>query len=302
MHLREVEVGPDEVETRLDRFLTRTFPDLTRSFVQKLIASGNVLVNGRPARANLRPLPGMRISVAIPEPEPTALRPTPLPLAIVYEDDDIVVVDKPAGLVVHPAPGHATDTLVNALLARYPHLSTGNALRPGIVHRLDKDTSGLLVVARNDRALHVLQSQMQRHEVLKEYLALVCGTVRPDQGTIEAPIGRHPIHRQRMAVVERGREARTHFRVLERFRAYTLVAVQLETGRTHQIRVHFNALGHPVVGDPVYGRGGDLGLTRQFLHAHRLGFHRPSDGEWVVFESPLPHDLAAALDRLREQP
>ncbi|MBI2941676.1 MAG: RluA family pseudouridine synthase [Chloroflexi bacterium] len=299
-----VQVAPGETETRLDRLLTRELPDLSRSSIKRLIESGHVRVDGQPARASWRPVPGARITVEVPPPVPTTLVPRELPLRIIYRDDDVLVIDKPPGLVVHPAPGHAQDTLVNALIALEPALHAGEPLRPGIVHRLDKDTSGLIVVARNERALRELQGQMQRRQVRKEYLALVRdfpdpARALPERGTIEAPIGRHPRERQRMAVVERGRPARTHFVVRERSPGYALVEVQLETGRTHQIRVHLAAIGHPVAGDPIYGTAGELGLGRQFLHAWHLGFARPSDGAWVELESPLPADLAVVRDRLR---
>ena len=301
MELREVEVSAADARTRLDVFLARVFPDLSRAFVRKLVEAGLVTVEGRPAKASTRPTSGQRVIVQVPPPEPSELAPQPMPLTIVYEDPDVLVIDKPPGLVVHPAPGHPADTLANALRARYPYLQIGGALRPGIVHRLDKDTSGLLVVAKDDRAMASLVDQMKRRVVRKEYLALVHGSVQPDQGVIEAPVGRHPRDRKRMAVVSGGREARTHFTVLERFERYTLVEARLETGRTHQIRVHFASLGHPLVGDPVYGaaRKEWPPLRRQFLHAHRLGFALPSSGRPVLFESPLPDDLRIALDEVR---
>ncbi len=300
METRTLEVSPAEAGARLDVLLARAFPDLSRSAVQRLVEQGLVEVAGRPVRASARPTAGQQVVVRIPPPAPTELVPQPLPLAVVYEDEDVLVIDKPAGLVVHPAPGHPTDTLANALRARYPDLEIGGALRPGIVHRLDKDTSGLLVVAKHDRALASLVDQMKRRAVRKEYVALVHGNLPRDAGVIDAPLGRHPHERKRMAVVPGGREARTHFRVLERFGQYTLVEARLETGRTHQIRVHFAALGHPLAGDPVYGASREaLPLRRQFLHACRLGFALPGSGREVLFESPLPADLRAALDRLR---
>ncbi|MBI4322496.1 MAG: RluA family pseudouridine synthase [Chloroflexi bacterium] len=277
------------------------YPDLSRSHVQKLITSGRVLVDGKPAKPSTRLFAGARIRLEIPPPQPTELVPEAMPIAVVYEDEDVIVVDKPAGLVVHPAPGHPAGTLVNALLARYPNLRISDTLRPGIVHRLDKDTSGLLVIARNDRAMARLTQQMKNRQVLKEYLALVHGMMRESEGVIDAPIGRHPKKRKQMAVVEGGRLAKTHFTVLARFSGYTVVRVRLETGRTHQIRVHFAWIGHPVAGDAVYGsRKTDLPLARQFLHAQKLGFSLPSSGEYVEFASPLPPDLAVALDHLRK--
>jgi 23S rRNA pseudouridine1911/1915/1917 synthase len=299
---RAVQVSAAEAGTRLDVVLARAFPDLSRSMVQRLVEAGLVSLGGRTARASDRPRAGDLILVQIPPPQATHLVPTEMPLAVVYEDDDVLVIDKPAGLVVHPAPGHPDDTLVNALLARYPNLTVGNSLRPGIVHRLDKDTSGLLVVARNDRAMASLVDQMKRRTVRKEYLALVRGNLSQEHGLIEAPIGRDPRARQRMAVVADGREARTWFRVLERLGRYTLVEARLETGRTHQIRVHLASIGHPVAGDQVYGPGRtNLPLRRQFLHAYRLGFALPGDGRPVLFESPLPEDLRGTLDAARAE-
>ena len=222
-----------------------------------------------------------------------------LPLDIIYEDEDLLVVNKTAGMVVHPSPGHVDDTLVNAVLARYPDLQHVEGLRPGIVHRLDRDTSGLIIVAKNAHAQAALIEQMKRHEIVKRYLALVEGVVSSDNGSIDAPIGRDPRHRQQMAVTATGsREARTHFRVLERFQRHTLLLLQLETGRTHQIRVHLKAIGHPVVGDPVYGSGntrGNISLKRQFLHAFQLTFTHPMSGKVLELEAPLPEDLKFVL-------
>ncbi len=293
-------LGEEEAGHRVDRVAALLVPDLSRSQVKRLLKAGQITLNGRSVRPSEVVHAGDRLDVAVPPPEPDATLPQDIPLQIVYEDAAVVVVDKPAGLVVHPAPGHPHGTLVNALLARYPELSVGGALRPGIVHRLDKDTSGLLVVARSDAARQALMAQMKRRAMLKAYLVLVKGHVPERQGVIEAPIGRHPKRRKRMAVVPTGRPACTHYRVLEELGPYSLVEARLETGRTHQIRVHLAHRGHPVLGDPVYGRqAGALGLERQFLHAYRLGFCLPSSGEYREFESPLPADLAAVLERLR---
>ena len=295
-------LGQEEAGRRLDQVTAALLPDLSRSRVQQLIRSGLATLNGESVRCSQPVRPGDRLDLVIPPPEPTEPIPQDIPLQIVYEDEDIVVVDKPAGLVVHPAPGHPHGTLVNALLARYPDLSAGGALRPGIVHRLDKNTSGLLVVARRDAAHRALVGQMRRRSMLKAYLVLVDGHMPEREGVIEGPIGRHPRQRKRMAVVSTGRPARTHYRVLEELGPYSLVEARLETGRTHQIRVHFAHSGHPVLGDPTYGRrAGVLGLTRQFLHACRLGFALPSSGEWREFEAPLPEDLAEALEKLRKR-
>jgi 23S rRNA pseudouridine1911/1915/1917 synthase len=283
---------------RLDKYLSQELEELSRTRVQKLIEQGLVTVNKSPARASLKLNAGDRVTVTIPAPAPSGLTPHPMPLSITYEDSDILVVDKPAGLLVHPSPGHADDTLVNAVLARCPDLpGIGGSLRPGVVHRLDKGTSGLIVIAKNDAALSHLQRQLKQRTVLKRYLVLVRGHLSPEEGAIEAPIGRHPHHRQRMAVVSGGREARTRYRVLQRLGDYDLLEVAPETGRTHQIRVHLSAIGYPVAGDAIYGVKVPF-LGRQFLHACCLGFRLPSSGEYVEFRSELPPDLSQALSRL----
>lgn len=321
---RTLEVPPEAAGQRLDVFLAGAAGlGFTRSRVQSLIERGLVRLEGRPARAAQRVRAGERVEVAPPEPEPAAARPEAIPLEVVHEDADLLVIDKPRGLVVHPAPGHPGGTLVNAVLARCPDLAAINdVVRPGIVHRLDKDTTGLLVVAKNAGAYASLSGQLKERAVRREYLALVHGQPR-DEGTVEAPIGRHPTDRKRMAVVERGRPAVTRYRVLERFPSppgrapgggggrgggYALLAVRLETGRTHQIRVHMAHIGHPVAGDPLYGAGPRgrrdapdrfLGLAGQALHAGRLAFRHPRTGAWVEFSAPPPEDFAAALARLR---
>lgn len=294
-------VIPDETASgRLDRYLAAALPDLSRSYVQQLIGDAHVRVNGKTVKASYAVQPGDQISLTLPLPQPTDIVPENIPLQIVYEDADLLVVDKPAGMVVHPAPGHSTGTLVNALLYHYPTMQIGADLRPGIVHRIDRDTSGLLVVAKHDRAKTTLQAQQQAREMLKIYLALIDGHFKEPQGVIDAPIDRNPSDRLRMAIVPTGRHARTYFRTLELLGPYSLVEAKLETGRTHQIRVHFAHKHHPVVGDPLYGSrraGQPLGLTRQFLHAHRLGFTR-LNGAWIECVSPLPADLQAVLDKL----
>ncbi|MGQ9676276.1 MAG: RluA family pseudouridine synthase [Chloroflexota bacterium] len=301
MQRRETVVTPAHAGLRLDRFLADVYPDLSRSLAQRLIANGAVWVDGQAVKAASRVTVGQVVSVQVPRPEPIGVVPEPLPLQVIYDDPDLVVIDKPAGLVVHPAAGHPRGTLVNALLARYPNLAIGTSLRPGIVHRLDKDTSGLMVVAKNDLAQASLSCQIKERQVLKEYLALVHGHVRATRGTIDAPIGRDPRDRKRMAVVASGRMARTHFSLKERLAEYDLLDVQLETGRTHQIRVHLASIGHPVAGDQVYGRPDrEIGLERQFLHAFKLGFRLPRTDEYVEFTSPLPADLEATLERLRQ--
>lgn len=299
--------GAAEAGTRLDRFITAALPSLSRTRVQALIARGEVHVEGRLARASQLVEAGQEITISAPADGTVAgarpsVEPEPIPVPIIYEDDTLLVVDKPAGMVVHPAPGHPTGTLVNALAGRLPPATgdgtTGNALRPGIVHRLDKDTSGLMVVARDETTHAALAAQMKAHRTIKRYLALVEGRMPVPEGAIEAPIGRDPRQRQRMALVSvegGGREARTRFRVLREHRGRSLLELELETGRTHQIRVHLAAVGHPVVGDPIYGRLQAPLPPRQFLHAAHLEFEHPTTHAWLSFDAPLPPDLEAFL-------
>ncbi len=289
---------------RLDRYLVAHLPELSRAALQRLIESGEVLVNGAPTRPAYKVRVGDRLLVRIPPPEPTELLPEPIPLDIVYEDEALIVINKPAGLVVHPGAGNPRGTLVNALLYHCPTLSVGGAVRPGIVHRLDKDTSGLLVVAKNDVAHQRLQQQFKRREVHKRYVALVIGAVKVASGYVNAPIGRHPVQRLKMAVVEGGREARTRWTVRARYvdaagRPYTLLDVDLETGRTHQIRVHMAWLGYPLVGDTLYGpQRSPLPAPRQCLHAASLAFTHPLTGAALAFTAPLPEDFQRVLDDL----
>ncbi len=295
-------VADEQAGRRLDRYVADELPDLSRSYVRQLIEDGHIRLNGRDARPSAALRPGDEVSVRRPLPRPTDLVPEDIPLEVVYEDADVVVVNKPAGMVVHPAPGHTSGTLVNALLARYPDLTVGDDLRPGIVHRLDRDTSGLLMVARHDVARHFLQAQQQARTMSKRYLAVTDGRFKEPEGVIDAPIGRHSVDRKRMAVTADGRSARTHWRVLEDLGEYTLIEARLETGRTHQIRVHFAFKSRPLLGDPLYGPKkprATFGLARQFLHAYRLGFVLPSSRVWAEFESPLPEDLQQALEKLR---
>jgi 23S rRNA pseudouridine1911/1915/1917 synthase len=296
-------ITPAEAGQRLDRYLVTVLAELSRSHIQQLIASEMILINGRASKPGyiLRIGDEILVNTTTLAAPASSAKPQSLPLDIVYEDEDLLVINKAPGMVVHPAPGHSEDTLVNALLAHYPDLQAASTdARPGIVHRLDRDTSGLLVVARNARAQAALVEQMQRHEIVKRYLALVEGVIALDAGSIDAPIGRNPRHREQMAVVLTGsREARTHFRVQERFSHHTLLLVQLETGRTHQIRVHLKAIGHPIVGDPTYGSGNVIRgsrLQRQFLHSFQLQFAHPLRGEQLQFETPLPADLQYVLD------
>lgn len=293
------ELIADRAGERLDVFVARRLPELTRSRVRRLVDDGLVTVGGRLARkAGLALEGGERVLVKVPPPEPAALEPETIPLRVVHEDGDLLVIDKPAGLAVHPSPGHASHTLVNAVLAHCPDLSgIGGVGRPGIVHRLDKDTSGLIIVAKHDQAHLSLARQLKERRVEKTYLALVEGRVRPREGVIDAPIARHPRDRKKMAVVDRGREARTRYRVLREVDGRSLLEVSPETGRTHQIRVHLAALGHPITGDQVYGparaAGGRRGarpgsLRRQFLHAQRLAFAHPATGERLELEARWP--------------
>lgn len=283
---------------RLDRYLAVRFPGFSRSAVQRWIAEGLVLVDGRPAKASQKVAGGQRIQVTVPPPTPEDLVPEARPLDILYEDADLVLLNKPPGEVVHPAPGHSTGTLVQALLAHCTDLTgVGGRLRPGIVHRLDKDTSGVLLVAKNERTFRALQEQFKAREVRKTYLALVHGHPHEPAGRIEAPIGRDPHSRQRMAVVPGGRTAVTRYRVLRSVGSYALVLAQPVTGRTHQVRVHLAFLGHPVAGDALYGPR-RAPFPRQFLHAWCLGFHHPSTGKWMEVRAPLPADLRAALRAL----
>lgn len=288
----------DNSGVRLDKYVSEQYPELSRTQTQKLIGNGHIRVNDRIAKAGHKLNAGDRITVSLPTTTPSTLTPEAIPLNIIYEDDDVLVIDKPAGLAVHPAPGHPSHTLVNAILFHLSGLpDTGDWQRPGIVHRLDKDTSGVMLVAKNSAAYQNLTGQFKARAVVKAYLVLVKGHLAPQDGVIIAPIGRNRLHRQRMAVVseDKGRDARTEYHVVDYINDYnTLVEVRPETGRTHQIRVHLAAIGYPVVGDKVYGVKSPR-LSRQFVHATRLGFRLPSTGEYVEFTSSLPPDLEQAL-------
>ena len=287
---------------RLDACVARLAPELSRSAVQRLIEDGLVLVNGKPGKKNTRLAGGESLSVTLPEPKEVDIRPAEIPLDIVYEDDDVLVINKPKGLVVHPAAGHTDDTLVNGLLfAKGDSLSGINGeLRPGIVHRIDKDTSGLLAVAKNDYAHRFLASQLKDHTMHRVYDAIVCGSFREDSGTVDAPIGRHPSDRKKMAVIQRNsKEAVTHWQVVQRYRGYTHVRCRLETGRTHQIRVHMAHIGHPISGDTVYGhKKKELGQDSQCLHAGQLSFIHPRTGQPVLVFAELPAYFSQVLEKL----
>ena len=289
---------------RLDAFLARSVPDLSRSAAQKLIEDGQVSRNGKPGKKNDKLNVGDAVSYEIPEPKAVDIAPKEMPLDIVYEDDDLLVINKPKGLVVHPAAGHTDDTLVNGLLyALGDDLSGINGeLRPGIVHRIDKDTSGLLAVAKNDLAHTMLASQLKDHSMARTYEAIVCGVLKEDSGTVDAPIGRHPSDRKKMCVTQRNsKSAVTHWEVIRRYRGYTHIRCKLETGRTHQIRVHMAYIGHPILGDTVYGhKKPELGQSSQCLHAGVLCFAHPRDGHPVVVYAELPQYFKDVLEKLEK--
>ncbi|EPZ51531.1 RluA family pseudouridine synthase [Alicyclobacillus acidoterrestris] len=298
-------VGTEETGERLDKWLTEHLQDddidISRSVVQKWVKAG--LVSRIPAgkiKASDAIEAGQTYTVEVPEDEPFEIVPDDIPLSIVYDDPHVVVVDKPRGLVVHPAAGHPRGTVINGLVARGITLSAlGGDMRPGVVHRIDKDTSGLVMFAKTEMAYYALTEQLRTHSVERQYIAIVHGRMTHETGTVEMPIGRDPQDRQKMAVVESGKRAVTHFQVLEKFERYTLVQCRLETGRTHQIRVHFAAIGHPLAGDQVYGRRHTLPIHGQALHAKTLGFIHPESGEMVRLESPLPDDMEKLISNLR---
>jgi len=299
-------IEPTQKGKRLDQFLAQQKElGLSRSQVQKLIEEEFITVNKAPAKPSYLIKTDDRIKVTVPPPPSPKLIPENLPLDIIYEDEDLIVVNKPKGMVVHPAAGNFSGTLVNALLYHCDHLATsGGPIRPGIVHRLDKDTSGLLVVAKTDLAYQDLVKQIKNRAVERTYLALVHGNIKNDQGIIEARIGRHPVHRKKMAVTEgiRTREAITHYKVLQRFKNYTLVEVKIKTGRTHQIRVHMSYLGHPVVGDKTYGKKKEeFEVSGQLLHAQKLAFLHPRTGQILSFKAPLPKEMQQILTRLSQK-
>ena len=286
---------------RLDSFLSEQLPDMSRSAAQKLMEQGHVLVNGQSVKKNYKTRAEDEIEITLPEPQIVDIQPENIPLDVRYEDEDVIVINKPKGLVVHPAPGHWSGTLVNGLMYHCAGSLSGinGELRPGIVHRIDMDTSGLLIVAKNDFAHASLAEQLKDHSLSRIYEAVVVGNIRSDSDTIDAPIGRHPADRKKMAVTEKNsRPAVTHFQVIDRYQGYTHLRLQLETGRTHQIRVHLSWQNHPIVGDSVYGKGKELGLSTQCLHARQLSFRHPRTGETVTVESPLPEYFETVLNKL----
>ena len=291
----------DREGIRIDAFLAETVEQLSRSAVQQLLEKGGITVNGKAVKKNYKTHDGDEITVELPEPEPVELLPENIPLDIRYEDEDVVVINKPKGLVVHPAPGHWSGTLVNALMYHCGDSLSGinGQLRPGIVHRIDMDTSGLLIVAKNDFAHQALAEQLKDHSLSRIYEAIVVGNIRADSGTIDAPVGRHPVDRKKMTVTEKNsRPAVTHYQVVARYSGYTHLRLRLETGRTHQIRVHLAWQNHPIVGDMVYGRGKELGLTSQCLHASSLTFRHPRTGKLVTVECELPEYFQTVLKKL----
>ena len=292
----------DREGLRLDAFLPEIQEELSRNAVQKLLEKGEILVNGKPVKKNYKVKLGDEIEFSLPEPEEVDILPENIPLDILFEDEDVIVINKPKGLVVHPAPGHWSGTLVNALMYHCGESLSGinGEKRPGIVHRIDMDTSGLLIVAKNDFAHTALADQLQDHSLSRVYEAVVVGNIKADSGTIDAPIGRHPLDRKKMTVTAQGgREAVTHFEVIERYQGFTHLRLRLETGRTHQIRVHLSWQNHPILGDSVYGKGKQLGLDTQCLHARSLTFRHPRDGREVTVESPLPEYFQEILRKIQ---
>lgn len=306
---------PSDAKNRLDIFLSQKLPELTRSRIKNLIEGGLVYLNSKPAKAGVKIKTGDKIAITIPLPQVIAAEPEKIQMDILYEDKHIIVINKPPGLTVHPGAGRAKGTLVNALLYHCKDLSgIGGALRPGIVHRIDKDTSGVIIAAKTDKAHQSLSQQFKEHSIKRRYLTIVWGVVKNDEGTIDLPIGRHISERKKMSVrAKRGRRAVTHYRVIKRFNNFTLLEASLETGRTHQIRVHLSAIHHPVAGDPVYGKKNMpsglspkltmllKNLKRQALHAQTLGIIHPETKEYLEFTSPLPDDMNTVMRALEEE-
>lgn len=293
----------EDQQMRLDKYLAEQFPEQTRSYLQKLIKDGEVTVNGKNVKTGYQLSKGDEVCVNIPEPKELDVEPQKMDLDIVYEDEDVILINKPKGMVVHPAPGHTTDTLVNGLLYHCKDNLSGinGVARPGIVHRIDRDTTGILIVCKNDMSHNSIAAQLKEHSINRRYRALVHGNLKEDTGTVEGPIGRHPIDRKKMSINEKnGKPAVTHYTVLERFGNYTLIECKLETGRTHQIRVHMTSIGHPLVGDEVYGPAKcPFKLQGQCLHAMVLGFVHPRTGEYMEFSTDLPGYFEDLLRKLR---
>ncbi len=300
---QEFVVAPEDAGVRIDRYLSDQCQDISRSYLQKLLKEQSVLVEEKPVKSNYKVNTGDRISLTLPEIREPEIVPEDIPLDIVYEDKDIILINKPKGMVVHPAAGHYSGTLVNGLMSHCRSELSGinGVMRPGIVHRIDMDTTGVLIVCKNDMAHNSISEQLKEHSITRKYAAIVHGVLKDDEGTINAPIGRHPIDRKKMSINEKnGRDAITHYRVLERFRQYTYIECQLETGRTHQIRVHMASTGHPLLGDSVYGPAKcPFRLNGQTLHAGVLGIIHPRTGEYMEFTAPLPDYFEELLRKLR---
>ena len=305
METLEFNVDASANNIRIDRYLADQCPEHSRSYIQKLLKEEQVLVNGRIIKANYKTQSGDYIEFHIPDPEVPDILPENIPLDILYEDDDILVVNKPKGMVVHPAPGHYSHTLVNAVIYHCGENLSGinGVIRPGIVHRIDMNTTGSLLICKNDKAHQILAEQLKEHSITRKYHAIVHGNLTEDTGTVNAPIGRHPTHRKKMSTkAPNGRHAVTHYRVLERFGNFTYIECQLETGRTHQIRVHMSSIGHPILGDEIYGPAKcPYKLQGQTLHAKILGITHPSTGEYIEFDAPLPDYFKDLLNKLRKQ-
>ena len=302
--MKELFIVESQEGERIDRYLAEAMPDRSRSYVQKLIKTENVVVNGEPVKASYRLLIGDRLEITVPDAREPEIEAEEIPLNILYEDSDIIIVNKPKQMVVHPAPGHLSGTLVNALMyhCRQELSGINGMLRPGIVHRIDMDTTGSLVVCKNDKAHQSLAEQLKEHSIRRIYVAVVHGNLKADSGTVDAPIGRHPTERKRMSVhAKNGKRAVTHYKVLERFGAFTFIQCELETGRTHQIRVHMASIGHPLLGDAVYGprKCPIPGLTGQTLHSKTLGLIHPETGEYLEVDAPLPEYMKELLERFR---
>ena len=302
--MEEYELTADESGERIDKFLSRNCENLSRSYIQKLLKDGNIIVNKLAVKANYKIASGDVIHIRIPESEPLDILPENIPLDILYEDSDILIVNKPKGMVVHPSPGHYTHTLVNAVLYHCGGNLSGinGVIRPGIVHRIDMNTTGSLLICKNDRAHQILAEQLKEHSITRRYHAIVHGNIKEDSGTVDAPIGRHPADRKKMSTKsQHGRHAVTHYRVLERFGSYTYIECELETGRTHQIRVHMSSIGHPILGDDVYGPARcPFKLEGQTLHAKTLGIIHPSTKKYMEFDAPLPQYFQNLLTMLRK--
>lgn len=301
--LRSIIVEDVDEGERVDKYLAANFPDFSRSRIQNMLKSGDILVNGRPCKANCKVAADDSVSIAIPELSETEIVPEDIPLSIIYEDDDILIVNKPKNMVVHPAPGHQTGTLVNAIMFHCKDRLSGinGELRPGIVHRIDRDTTGSLIICKNDESHRFIAEQLKVHSITRKYHAIVHGVLKDDSGTIETTIGRHPVERKKMAVnVKNGRQAVTYYRVLRRFQNYTYIECELETGRTHQIRVHMAYIHHSILGDPLYGPAKCplKGLEGQCLHAKTIGFIHPTTHEYVEFDAPLPDYFEKLLTKL----